>query len=82
MICMAEEEQAPTYAEVAAASKTNTPNPDKDKAQDETNTGDLDAVKGGKKGNGKGKGVWSMLALWANGAPQERVSRVVKTTGR
>ena len=51
MICMAEEEHTPTYVEVATAVNTNTPttnSPGKDKASDETNVGDVDAVKGGK----------------------------------
>ena len=81
MICMAEEEQAPTYAEVAAAASTNTPNPDKDKTQDETNTGELDAVKGGKKGNGKGKGYGQCWHCGQMGHPRRECPEWLKLQG-
>ena len=60
MLCLAEDEQAHTYASIAAAAanrQTEENNKDlQDKNTDNIKDADLDVVKGGKKGNGKGKG--------------------------
>ena len=61
LICLAEDEPAPTYAAVVATNahaKTNPDDPEKQK--DDPEQGNLDVVNGAKKDKGKGKAYGSI----------------------
>ena len=86
MLCLAEDETTQTYA-MAAAAANKTPdnispnNPDKIKDPEESREEDLDAIKGGKKGQGKGKGYGACWHCGQWGHPRRECPELLKLPG-
>ena len=80
MLCLAEDETAPTYAAVVATNVKTDIIKDKEAAK-EQEEGDLDAVKGNRKDKGKGKGYGQCWHCGQMGHPRRKCPEWFKLQG-
>lgn len=81
MICLAENETAPTYAAVAANVYTKQDTQETEKQKEDVEQGSLDVVKGSKKDKGKGKGYGQCWHCGQHGHPRRECPEWLKLQG-